>query len=81
MFQEVGYSFYWFFVAPVLRVIFRFLEDRFPDYFEPLYEVVELSGRLDGKMTLLYRDVFEYDFSEQFSQMPNKRLISKYRHP
>jgi len=81
MFEEIGYQFYWGLVAPALRVVFSFLENRFPKYFQPLYDVSEFSSQSDGKMTLLYRKVFEYKFSEQFSQKPTKKLVSEYRHP
>ena len=81
MVEEIGYQFYWSFVAPVLRVIFCFLENRFPNYFQPLNSDISFSGQRDGKMTLLHRQVYEYKYSEQFCREPKKKLVSEYRHP
>lgn len=81
MLSEIGYQIYWGLVAPVLRIVFFFLEDRFPDVFQPLNDVKEFSGQRDGKITLLHKQIYEYKFSEQFRQKPEKKLVSDYRHP
>lgn len=80
MFDEINYQFYWSFIAPVLRAVFAFFENCFPNYFLPLYDVIEFSGRRYGKMTLLSRQVYQYKFSEQFRQKPEKKLVSEYYH-
>lgn len=81
MFEEIGYQFYWVLIAPFLRVVFSFLESRFPNYFQPLNDVSEFSGQRDGKMTLLHKQVYQYKFSEQFNRKTEKKLVSEYRHP